>query len=71
LALNDDNGARSPKTKQQIEAQLLEELRRHKKEWVTASDDNREAARERFMDALNVFNSFVIYGKLSDDSNKR
>jgi hypothetical protein len=56
-------GTKSAKTRQTIEEELLEELNRSQREWIAASEPDRAAARQRFMDALHTFNSLVLYGK--------
>lgn len=50
--------------RQQLEEELLEKLRQRQDEWIRASEDDRDAARQRFMDALHVFNSLILYDKL-------
>jgi hypothetical protein len=64
------DGAQSPKTRQQVEIELLEALRHHQMEWIASSDGNRDIARQRFMNALHAFNSFVLYNKPPDDPKK-
>ena len=54
-------------TSQQIETELLEVLRLRQYEWVTASDGQRDIARQRFMNALHAFNSAVLYGKYPNE----
>jgi hypothetical protein len=44
--------APSRKTRQQIEDELMEVLRERWREWEAASEENREIARQRFLDAL-------------------
>ena len=55
------------KSREEIETHLLEILQKRQSEWACASKDDRDAARRRFMNALNVFNSLVLYGKLPTD----
>jgi hypothetical protein len=55
------------KSRQEIETHLLEILQKRQSEWACASEDNRDAARQRFTNALNVFNSLVLYGKPPTD----
>ena len=59
----DGYGTRQSKTLQQIESELMEELRKSQAEWHGASDDNREAARERFIDTLHAFNTLILFHK--------
>jgi hypothetical protein len=66
-AYMDENGNQLTKTRQQIEVELMEILRQRQEEWSMASDDNRDEARFRFMNALHAFNSLVLYGKFPDD----
>jgi hypothetical protein len=40
--------------RQEIEAALLSELRSREEEWLRASADNRDRARQRFLDALRL-----------------
>jgi hypothetical protein len=59
----DENATPLPKTPQQIEDELMEVLRQAQLEWSRASEDNREAARQRFISALHVFNGLVFDNK--------
>lgn len=36
-------------------------------EWQSATDDTRDVARQRFLNALQVFTAFVEDGNLPDD----
>jgi hypothetical protein len=58
-----DSAARLSRTRQEIEKDLLERVRKSQQEWISASEDNRDEARQRFMDALQTFNSLVLYAK--------
>ena len=49
-------------TREEIESDLLERLRKCQKEWISASENNRDEARQHFMEALHTFNSVVLYG---------
>ncbi len=48
------------KTQEQIKNDLAEVLRERQIEWIRASDQDRDAARQRFMVALHLFNSFAL-----------
>jgi hypothetical protein len=52
--------APSRKTRQQIQDELLKVLRERHWEWETASEENREIARQRFMNALQAFTGFGL-----------
>jgi hypothetical protein len=54
------------KTREELEEALLETLRQRQAEWIRASDDERDEARQRFMAALKAFNSLVLYYKIPD-----
>jgi hypothetical protein len=54
------------KTREQLEEDLLETLRQRQAEWKRASNDERDAARQRFIEALHAFNSLVLYNKLPE-----
>jgi hypothetical protein len=58
-----DGAPRTAKNREQVETELLETLRRRQHEWTTAPEDRRDYARQRFMNALQDFNSLVLYGK--------
>ena len=60
----DRNGgeARQLKTKHEVEFELLEELEFRQVEWTRASEEDRDVTRQRYMNALQAFNSFVLYG---------
>jgi hypothetical protein len=45
--------------RQQIEEALLPELKRREEEWLRASDENREMARQRFLDVLRLLHSLT------------
>jgi hypothetical protein len=62
------NGIQQSIALQEIENELMEELRLRQLEWVHASHQGRDAARERFLEALRTFNNLVLYGKLPDNS---
>ena len=51
------------KTREQIENDLLEQLRQRHIDWIGASEQERDAARRRFMDALHWLNRFVFAAK--------
>jgi hypothetical protein len=59
--------APSGKTRQEFENELMELLRKRRWEWETASEENREIAGHRFMDALAAFNGFVVFEKLPEE----
>jgi hypothetical protein len=48
------------KAREQLEADLLEILRCRRSEWMTATDDDRDYARQRFLLALQNFNSCLL-----------
>ena len=50
--------------REQIEGDLFEEVLKRKSEWLGASGQERDAARQRFMDALRSFNAFVLDGEV-------
>jgi len=54
------------KTREELEEALLENLRQRQAEWIRASDDERDDARKRLIDALHAFNSLVLYNKIPD-----
>jgi hypothetical protein len=56
--------ARPPNTRRQIENDLLEPLHERQQEWRAGGEGNREIARQRFVDAVEAFSGFVLYGKL-------
>jgi hypothetical protein len=53
----------SSKTRQQIEDELGEALRLSQRAWNFAQEENRDAARQRFMKAIQAFNALVLDGK--------
>ena len=57
------DGSAARQSKQDIESQLLEELSLRQTEWRRASEGDRDVARQRFMNALLVFNSLVLDGQ--------
>ena len=59
----DGSGAHQSKTRQQIETELLDELRQTQAEWCSAAENDRDAARQRFMDALQRFNGVILHKK--------
>ena len=64
-----DQAAQLAKTRQQVESELMEILRLRQHEWATANDDQRDFARQLFMNALQNFNSLVLYGRPPDRLN--
>jgi hypothetical protein len=52
------------KSQSQIECDLFEQVRQRHAEWQQASEADRDVTRLRFMDALHLFNSLVLYGKI-------
>lgn len=56
-----------PKPRLQIEDDLREYVRQRRAEWLAASDDERDGARLRYIRALDVFDSFVLRGKLPEE----
>ena len=56
------DGNRHPMTQQQIAGKLLADLRLREDEWCRATDGNRDFARQRFINALEVFNRLVVHG---------
>jgi hypothetical protein len=57
----------SPTHRQQIEEALLAELRRREKEWLRASEENRDRARQRFLDALLLLLHMLAQGSTPAD----
>jgi hypothetical protein len=55
------NCAKPQKTRERIENELLEDLRQKRAEWIKASEDNRDLARQRFINALLIFDIVVIH----------
>ena len=53
-------------TCQQAEMHRLEVLHQRQLEWISAPDEMRDIARQRFMNALDTFNLLVSYDKLLD-----
>jgi hypothetical protein len=45
---------------QRIEDELMEILRQAQSQWSLASEDDRDAARQRFISALHMFNGSVL-----------
>ena len=54
------------KTREELEEALLENVRQRQTEWIRASDEERDEARKRFIDALRAFNSLVVHYKIPD-----
>jgi hypothetical protein len=54
------------KTREELEEALLETLRQRQAQWIRASDDERDEARQRFMAALKAFNNLVLYNKIPE-----
>jgi hypothetical protein len=65
-----DHSAGRVKAREQVEAELLEILRQRQHEWRTAPEDQRDYARQRFMNASQNFNSVILYGKTSGGRGK-
>ncbi len=55
---------------EQIENNLLEDLRQKQLAWIRASEADRDLLRQQFMNALQVFNSLVLDRKLPDGANQ-
>ena len=51
---------------QQIADELMEALRRRQREWSSADEDNRDVARQRFMNALYAFHSLILPDRIPD-----
>jgi hypothetical protein len=47
-----------------MESELMERLRQRQQEWLAAPEERREYSRQQFMNALQNFNSMVLYGKV-------
>ena len=56
----DQNGGdtRQSKTRHAIEFELLEDLQVRQVEWTRACEEERDVARQRFMNALQTFKNF-------------
>lgn len=59
-----ENGA--SEGREQIEAELMELVKRHEREWQVAPEGDRESARERYVAALEKFNRVVVRGVFPD-----
>ncbi len=58
------------KPRQQVEAELLEEVRARHEEFRSAEDGDRIAARDRFALALRAFNRYVLDGRVPDENGR-
>jgi hypothetical protein len=56
----------SRKRNSKLEIELLDSMREKQLEWQHAPAEERDAARRRFMDALEAFNALVLYNKIPD-----
>lgn len=65
--MNNDGSPTQAKARQQIENALLEQLRQRQIEWVRASDQDRDAARQRFLDALHSVQRTRALRRRSED----
>lgn len=56
-----DNEGSTPqgKTPEHIKSELLEQLRQRQIEWIRAADQERDAARQRFLEILHSYNRLV------------
>jgi hypothetical protein len=52
-----------PRTRRQIESDLIEVVRKRQREWLTAGEADRELTRHRFMESLQVFEDLAFFGK--------
>lgn len=52
------------RTRHELASDLLELLRLSQLDWTRASEEDRDAARQRFMEALDAFNRVVLQGRL-------
>lgn len=66
--MNNDGSPTQAKARQQIENALLEQLRQRQIEWVRASDQDRDAARQRFLDALHSVQRTRVLRRRSEES---
>jgi hypothetical protein len=57
-------GVQRAKTRQQIQSELLEGVQRAKAEFQQATADNRAAARESYVRALDALNTFLRSEKI-------
>lgn len=64
MPLPDPLGPSRPKTRQQLEAELLAELKRAETAFHEASPDAKEGAAERYRAALQRFNDVVVARKI-------
>ena len=62
------DGSRTPpsKTRWQIEDEVMEELRHRQLEWTNASEEDRDLARQKFLNTLHIFNSLILYNGPDD-----
>jgi hypothetical protein len=56
--------ARQLKLQPRIEEDLREALRQRRVAWMQAPANDRDEERERFQEALRLFSSFVLDGRL-------
>jgi len=61
-------GVQRAKTRQQTEYELLENVRRAKKDFQQATLDNCVAARESYVQALDALNAFVRSDKMAENT---
>ena len=54
------------KTQDRLEDDLREALRQRRSEWLRATDEDRDEARERFGEALRLFTGFILDGRLPE-----
>lgn len=51
------------KARRQLEEDLLQGVQQRREEWINASDEEREYARERFVAVLRAFHDIVLHDK--------
>ncbi len=58
------------KPREQIETELLEEVRTQHEVFKSTVDGDRPAARDRFTLALRAFNRYVLDGQVPDENGR-
>ena len=56
------------KTRHQLEEDLLQAVQQRREDWINASDEERERARERFVAALREFHEIILHCEEPDHS---
>ena len=64
------HGPQHSKPQQQIETELLEEVRAQHEAFKSTEHGDRPAARDRFTLALRAFNRYVLDGQVPDENGR-